>query len=80
MRGLTQDALARAAGVSKITVLRIEHGHTNGIDFGVLDRLCRALEIEPAQLFTRYQIRGYRSVRLTQVRRGNGVAPTEIVD
>lgn len=50
-RGLTQEALASAAGVSVDMVSRIESGAT-GVRFAMITKLAEALEVDPAELFT----------------------------
>ena len=50
MKGLTQAQLAERAKVRQATVSDIEGGKTRGIDFDTLERLARALEIDPALL------------------------------
>ncbi len=50
-RGFTQETLAEAAAVSPDTVAKIEVGAT-GARFPVIERLARALDIDPAELFT----------------------------
>lgn len=49
--GMNRAQLAREAGVSRTTVYRIENGEVNGVDFGVLGALAKALGIEPDALF-----------------------------
>lgn len=44
-------ALAKRAGVSLTTVLRLESGETGGVDFGVLGKLAGVLAVEPGDLF-----------------------------
>jgi transcriptional regulator with XRE-family HTH domain len=43
---VSQAELSRRAGVPQSTISNIEGGATNGVDFGVLERLARALGIE----------------------------------
>ena len=49
--GLTQEALAEAAGVSVDTISKIEIGAT-GARFPVIERLAEALQVDPAELFS----------------------------
>ena len=49
--GLSPTALARAAGVSRSTVYRLENGDVQGVDFGVLGSLAGALGVEAGELF-----------------------------
>jgi transcriptional regulator with XRE-family HTH domain len=48
---LTQDGLAKAAGVRRATVNRIENAKVTSIDLDVLDKLARALGVPAAVLF-----------------------------
>jgi transcriptional regulator with XRE-family HTH domain len=50
-RGLTQDGLANASGLSKDMVARIEIGKT-GASFSTIERLAQTLEVDPAEFFT----------------------------
>lgn len=47
---MTQVALARKAAVRPATLSAIENNQTRGIDFATLDRLARALDVDPALL------------------------------
>ena len=49
-RGMTQQELARRAGISRSTVLHIVKGGHCGTD--TLERIARALEVDVAELFT----------------------------
>jgi len=49
-RGLSQEALADLAGVRQGTVSAIERGVTTRIDLDVLERLAKALQVEPGDL------------------------------
>lgn len=48
---LTQDALAERANISTDMISKIEGGNS-GARFGVITQLARALEVDPAELFT----------------------------
>lgn len=50
LANLSQEKLAERVGISVNTVSYIEHGK-NSISFSKLPALCRALSIEPHQLF-----------------------------
>ncbi|MEH7508137.1 helix-turn-helix domain-containing protein [Priestia megaterium] len=54
-KGFTDSELARRMGVSRssITYLRVR----NGIDFHVLAKLCKALEVEPRDIIVKYEIK-----------------------
>lgn len=43
-RGISQAALARAAGVSRQWIITIEQGRTNGLEIGLLMRVLDALD------------------------------------
>lgn len=47
-KGMTQAELAERAGIRRATLSAIENGQTTGIDFDVLERLARALDVEHA--------------------------------
>lgn len=49
-RGWTQEELCKRSGIGRITVSRIENGHTKGIDFETLEKLAEALDVHPAVL------------------------------
>ena len=48
-RGLTQDALAQSAGVSRRMLVNIE-AHESNVSFATLDRLANALNLSFAEL------------------------------
>jgi transcriptional regulator with XRE-family HTH domain len=51
--GLSQQALADLAGVRQGTISELESGKKQRLDFGILDRLCAALRVEPGELLSR---------------------------
>lgn len=51
--GLSQPALSRKAHVRQATISGLETGRIQRLDLAVLDRLCRALAISPAELLDR---------------------------
>ena len=51
--GLTQIALAELAGVSQRAISDLETGKTQRIDLELLDRVSRALRVDPGALFRR---------------------------
>jgi transcriptional regulator with XRE-family HTH domain len=44
--GMSQEALAKASGASRITIARLESGSTQDFRLGTLQRLCGALGLE----------------------------------
>ena len=52
-RGMSQSELARAAGVSLVTVNRICGNKTEGITLSTLDKLASALGVDPGELIVR---------------------------
>jgi transcriptional regulator with XRE-family HTH domain len=50
LRSLTQAQLAKAAHISPVTINRIERGLVKGIDFLTLEKLAKALGVDPALL------------------------------
>lgn len=50
-RGMTQEALAKAARLSPDMIGKIETG-ANGARFPAIERIAAALEVDPAELFT----------------------------
>jgi transcriptional regulator with XRE-family HTH domain len=50
-RGLTQEDLAEAAGLSVDMISKIEVG-TTGARFPSIERLAQAVQVDPAELFT----------------------------
>lgn len=50
-KGLTQDGLASAADLSVDMISKIERGGT-GVLFPAIERLAKALEVDPGELFT----------------------------
>ncbi|HTS88109.1 MAG TPA: helix-turn-helix transcriptional regulator [Gemmatimonadales bacterium] len=49
-KGLSQAALARASGVSRTLIGRIENGERPNVTLEVLDKLADALGVAPAEL------------------------------
>lgn len=46
LRGeMTQVELARRAGISRITVVRVEHGQANELSIGTCNRIAEALDV-----------------------------------
>lgn len=52
-RGLTIKALAERAGVAYNTAHTLATGRATRIDLDTLDRMCRALQVEPGVIFVR---------------------------
>jgi transcriptional regulator with XRE-family HTH domain len=51
--GLSKSALSELVGVRRATIVAIEQGTTTGVDFDTLERLAKALEVEPSWLLVR---------------------------
>ena len=49
--GLSQEQLARAAGVRQATISTLETGKSRRADFDVLEAIARVLNVDPHQLF-----------------------------
>lgn len=47
-RQLNQDDLADAAGIDRKTLIRMEGGHTKGVNLAHVFAICRVLEIRPS--------------------------------
>lgn len=52
-RGLTQQALGDLAGVRQAAISELESGKRQRVDLSVLDRLCKALGVEVAEMLER---------------------------
>lgn len=52
-KGLSQNELAKRAGIRQATLSAIEAGTTRRVDFAVLERVADALGVDPALLLTR---------------------------
>ena len=52
-KGWSQAELARRAGVQRVTVTLIENHRTKGVDFETLEKLARALEVDPGYLIVK---------------------------
>jgi transcriptional regulator with XRE-family HTH domain len=50
LKGWTQEKLATVAGISRITVIRIESGESRRIDLDILEKLANALDCDAAML------------------------------
>jgi transcriptional regulator with XRE-family HTH domain len=48
--GLTQAQLAKLADVRQATISEMENGVRRSVDLPTLERLCRALRVEPGDL------------------------------
>ena len=49
-RKMSSIELAEKVGISPVNISRIKTGRLRGIRFSTLDRLCRALDCQPADL------------------------------
>jgi transcriptional regulator with XRE-family HTH domain len=56
---LTQEALAEKAGVDRATISRIEINYNTAVQYGTLNKLARALELEPYELVDDVLMRDY---------------------
>ncbi len=52
-KGWTQAELARKAGIRRATVNRIENARVKAIDLDVLEKLARALHVDPGYLIVK---------------------------
>jgi putative transcriptional regulator len=52
-RGISVYALARDAGVAYSTAHHLVKGKTSRIDLATLDAICRALNVQPGEVFER---------------------------
>jgi putative transcriptional regulator len=52
-KGWSQVELAERAGVRRATVSAIENDQTTGIDFDTLEKLAKALEVDPGYLIVK---------------------------
>jgi transcriptional regulator with XRE-family HTH domain len=51
LRGeMTQDALARKAGIARHTIMRIENGRAHSVTFDTVNRLAEALGVDTDKL------------------------------
>lgn len=50
-RGLSQSELARQSGVTFVTINRMCANATKGVTLTTIDRLVKALKVEPGELF-----------------------------
>jgi len=59
--GMTAYRLAQLTEIHETQIGRLKNGKAKGITFDTLDRLCEALNCEPADLLVRNKIRGKKS-------------------
>jgi len=52
-RGWSQDELAQRAGITRVTVTRIEGDRNRRLDYDVLEKLADAFEVDPGLLIRR---------------------------
>lgn len=60
--GMTAYRLAQLTEIHETQIGRLKNGKAKGITFDTLDRLCEALNCEPADLLVRNKGKGRRSV------------------
>ena len=53
VKGWTQTELARRAGIRRATVNRIENARVKAIDLEVLEKLAKALDVDPGYLIVK---------------------------
>ena len=53
VKGWTQAELARRAGIRRATVNRIENARVKAIDLDVLEKLAKALDVDPGYLIVK---------------------------
>ncbi len=53
VKGWTQTELARRAGIRRATVNRIENARVKAIDLDVLEKLAKALDVDPGYLIVK---------------------------
>jgi putative transcriptional regulator len=51
-RGLSQLELSERSGVRKASIVAIEKAQAKSVSFELIERLCRALDVHPSQLWT----------------------------
>lgn len=51
-RGIKVSTLAERTGLSKTSISLITRGKSKNIGFGTIDKVCTALRVTPAELFT----------------------------
>lgn len=49
-RGLTQEALAKLSGVTKVTISELENRRRDNVTLDTLTKLAKPLELKPAEL------------------------------
>jgi DNA-binding Xre family transcriptional regulator len=51
--GMSQRELARKSGVTLVTINRMCANHTEGVTLRTLDKLAKALDVEPGELIVK---------------------------
>lgn len=51
-RNMSKAGLAKASGVRRATIIELEKGRPTRVALDVLERLAKALEVEPGELLT----------------------------
>jgi len=62
-KALTIDQLAEESGVSRATIIRLEQARTTRVDFGVLEKLADALEVDAGYLLVHEQAGARRGAK-----------------
>jgi transcriptional regulator with XRE-family HTH domain len=57
---LSQEQLARRVGVRQATISQLETGKSGRIELELLEKLARALDVEPGEFFVRAARKGTR--------------------
>ena len=52
-QGMSQNELAKAAGMSPQNIQKIEQSKSKGVQLETLDKLCEVLECQPGDLLVR---------------------------
>lgn len=53
-KGVKMRDIAKSTGISRTTLTALYYNHTKGVQFDTIDKICAYLNIDPGQLFTRF--------------------------